>query len=437
MNNNSTSMPSWLKIATWLLLGSLATFSFKKPTLFWQNANINDVLLALSTLCFIIAWYKKQIRFALPKWSIVCIALIIATQLIGTFVSLFHFGVFAPDALREYSRIAAALIVAIEVYTIGVTIARFVRHALIALVLSSIILPIIFYLPAHALRFFLDESQTRFSGFLYDPNYFATLQLLPAFILLWFSFDRSAARSILMRGASFILFAYSVSSIIWSGSRGGVFGLVVGLGVLGLFFLWKLPFRRALALITLIIAGCMFAYVLAPRIGKHDIAARAQTIVAKTNSSSPIAHSLQKNRILKKVAAPVARISGQQGRFVIWQSAWGEFKKNPFGYGPDYGNNADIVGDNNDHHRVAHNTLFQMLLTGGIAFFGICIVALYVFLKRIIRYRGTLGEIHYLTASLIGIGAAALFLDSLWSRWIWITIALIAVLLHSKRPETQ
>jgi hypothetical protein len=428
------TLPSWLKIATWLLLGSLITFSFKKPTLFWQNANINDLLLATSFFCLLVAWYKKQIKFSIPRWVIVSMGLIFATQLIGTAISAFQFNTFAPGALREYSRIIAAFIIAIEVYVIGIHNQRFVTLSLWALAVSSIVLPFVFYMPPSVLHFFLDESQTRFTGLLYDPNYFATLQLLPTFILLWLALDQSYARNMVLRITCFILFSYSVSSIIWSGSRGGVFGLIIGLGVLALFFMWKLPIRRSLLTILLVIVGCLLAYVIVPRSGKENITSRAQTIVIKTDTQSPLVHSLPQNSIFKKIAEPVARLSARQGRFQIWQSAVSEFMKNPFGYGPDYGNSADIQGADNDHHRVAHNSVLQILLTGGIAFFALSVFVIFVFLKKVIVYKGPFGEIHYLVASLIGIGAAALFLDSLWSRWIWIMIALIAVLRERAYP---
>lgn len=439
-------MPSWLKIATWLLVASLATFSFKKPTFFWQNVNLNDLLLAASFACFIVAWFKKQIDVSFNKWILAGFVAAFATQLIGTTISVTVFGVFAPDTLREYARIIAAYIVCLEVYTIAKQNHGFVKTALYALAASSVLLPFMIYAPQSILPFFLDESRTRFMGFLYDPNYYATLQILPAFILLWISFQRTRDRHWTISVTAFLLFSLSVGSIIWSGSRGGVAGLAVAAMVIIGFILWKLPWKTASVYTLLVIVGCTMGYKLMPDHGKQNITARAQTIIVATvpepikpnamtsistsstasGSASPIQLS-----VLKKIMTPLFKLTAQQGRFPIWANAWKKFLDNPFGYGPGYGNVVDIQGSYNDHHRVAHNTALQILLTGGIILMIIVAMGIFVLGNTVLAFRGPLGEIHYLVAALVGIVIASLFLDSLWSRWIWIIVALIAAISHN------
>ncbi len=422
-------MPSWLKIATWLLLASIATFSFKKPTFFWDKTNINDLLLLLSFACLIVAGIKKEIQLPICRsvliWGIIGLGSIV----LATTISILHLHILAPQALREYARIFADSAIAYEIYCIGSVDGSLVCKSLSALVLSSILLPFIFYAPISIRTFFLDDSLTRFTGFLYDPNYYATLELLPAFIFAWKAFTDLYKKKRLLSIISFLLFSLSIGSIMWSGSRGSVAGLLVGMATVIGFGMWKkISYKKLGVLVCLLITGLLLGYVLLPRTGQQNITSRVGAI---TQAQPPLENGAKPSGILH-IPAPLQEISAQQGRQVIWENALVQIINNPLGYGTDYGNVTDIQGGNNDHHRVAHNTFLQILLTGGVVLLVTLTVGTLALARKIMAARAPFGVIYFLSAALISIMAAGFFLDSLWSRWVWIIIGLLLLLAEHK-----
>lgn len=426
--NDLSSMPSWLKIATFFLLASLLTLWLKKPTVFWYNTNINDFFLMVSMFFFSGSIIKREV--ALPRLIrsfLIGAGLILGTLLLGTLLSYVSYHTVAPDALREYVRAISAGFIFFELLIIGFSYKKIIPTILGILAIPSIIIPILLYLPISSIQFFLDDSHSRFMGFLYDPNYFATLHLLPTFILLWICFTQPFGKKLWISITSLALFSCSVAAIIWSGSRGGIAGLCVGLGILCVLILLKTPFKKSLLMMSLIIIATASSYVVLPRHGQLNVMHRID-VITETGSPQVLTNATT-------IAAPtpvplVSKFAARQGRFPIWKSAFEYIIKNPFGYGPGYGNTIDIVGADNDHHRVAHNTLLQILLTGGWLLLGILGFGGIMVTRNVLISKTPFGVLEYLYACLISILTAALFLDSLWSRWIWIIIALMIVIYH-------
>lgn len=436
-------MPSWLRIATWLLLASCATFAFKKPTLFWNNTNLNDLFLLFGFVSLLVAIYKKEITVTIPRNIQIYFGIGILSLAIGTIVAYLITQKISPSFVRETIRMCAALAALFSVYFIGKADSTFPKKALIALSVSSVLLPFIFYLPWENLIFLLDASHTRFTGFLYDPNYFATVQLLPTFILFWITVARPLGKSIFISTASFLLFAYSIASIIWSGSRGGFIGIGAGIVTLIGFMFWKLPFRRASLYTGLICLGFVLSFIVMPPVARTHVTGRMNLIVLEpptssvipTPNSSSTTPTINPSPQLTPVLAPILKFTARQDRLAIWESSLRSFIRNPLGYGNGYGEVANITVAGNNELRVAHNTILQILLVGGIVLFVLSTIGIIALGKAVYRSQNSFGELHYLTAALVGILVAAVFLDSLWSRWIWIMIGLILVWVTQKNKS--
>jgi hypothetical protein len=424
-------MPSWLKFATYFLLASLFTFSIKKPVILWQNINLNDLLLGISFFCFLAALYKKQLACKIPRSVVFGVTTGIVLLLIGTFVSFIFFHQIAPSAIREYVRIGASIIILIEVYCIGFSDFKFIHKALFSLCAMTFILPFVFYIFPSAIPFFLDESQTRFSGFLLDPNYYASLQILPTFILLWIAFAHPLGKSRFISVIAILFFIMSAGSIIWSGSRGGLIGLIAGLLFLAVVMAWKLDWKKALFYIAIITIASIASFHIIPVTGKKNIEARISSII-----TAPTLRTVKTEPVPQKITE-VKAFTGQQDRLSLWKSAFSEALKNPFGYGPGYPEVADIIGSYNDHHRVAHNTVLQIILSGGFALLILVCFGLYIVTKRALQPFITFGIPHYTLSALVGVGVAGLFLDSLWSRWVWIILGILIVVTSKKYQETK
>ena len=414
MNLTTLGTPSWLTTATYFLLGSLLTLSFKNPPL-WGSFNVNDLLLIISFVCFLIAVQKKQIVVTIHKKIIYGFLIALASLILGTLISFIFFHAYAKVALNEYARIIADLIICCEVYCIGVHDTTFVKKAVIAIIAPSLVIGILIYSPPSLLAFALNQS-SRFSGFLVDPNYYASFQILSSILLLWVMSQYQSGKNILIAFIAFILFTCSVASVIWSGSRGGIFGLAVGILVLIAFMFWKQSFKKAFVCAFIIIIGCTVSLFIIPNKGRHEIASRAKVIQTPTTETSRLS---------------VIPFTGRQDRVNIWQSSLRTIAKNPFGYGPGYYQVTDIGGNSNDHHRLAHNTLLEIILMGGFELLVVISIGLYVLGKRIVLSSLPIGELHYLSAALIGILGSSLFLDSLPLRWIWVTIGLLLAFVHN------
>lgn len=404
-------MPSWLKIASYLLLASLATLGFKKPTLLWVF-NLNDLFLMASFVFFLIAIFKKEIILAIPRKIAWGFFIALASMVVGTLISIIFFHAVAPIAAREYGRIIADLIICLELYVIATHHQLFTKQALVAIAIPSVLLPFLMYVPHSWLLFLLDESQSRFSGFLFDPNYFASFQILPTFILAWIAYQQPFGKKLWLSAIAFLLFVVSVGSIVWSGSRGGIIGLLIAMIFLIFFLVKKNPLLKAFFLTALLIIGCSASFFILPKKGQEGVQIRKEQIV-QLDAPRPVLH-----------------LVAHQNRFSIWESSLREILRSPLGYGPGYHQTANLHGDEEDYHRVAHNSVLQIILTGGIVLLVVVGVGLIYFIRKLPLLSVSLGEVHYLVSALIGIVAAGLLLDSLFSRWLWVCLALIFALIY-------
>ncbi len=416
-------MPSWLKIATWFLLLSIATIFIKKPALVFP-VNINDVFLAVSFLSFCIAAYKKELHITISKKSWILTALIAFFLIIGSIITYIVFHKLTTGALIAYARIISVGIIFFELYIIARNDTSFTYKAFLALCFSSFFLPLMFYMPMPIRSFFLDPSGHRLVGLLVDPNYFASFQLVVTALLFWFTIRPTAATmGFVGKILSFVLLCFSIGSILWSGSRGGFLGLVVMLVMLIGFAVWRLPVKKSLLSVFLIFIACIGGYFVLPSYAKNSVALRIYNI------QNPYYAPTKEVPFLEKV-------SGQQDRFALWQSSLVTIIHNPFGYGPSYHEAVNIYGEPNDPHRVAHNTLLEILLTGGIGLLLVIGIALWLIFANV-SIRNSFGSLHVLIALLVGLGASSLLLDSLWTRWIWIVLALIAAVIYNSKKYSE
>jgi O-antigen ligase len=408
-------MPSWLKIATWLLLASLATLGFKKPTL-WLVFNWNDLFLMASLVAFSIAAIRKEITVSVPRTLVKAFLLGLATIGIGSLISFFAFNVTAPIAPMEYARIVASLAICLEIVILGRAQSTFWKKALIAVTFPTLIFMGLMYAPASIRAFVMDDSQGRFSGLLFDPNYFASFMILPAFIWSWFTASNFFKRRWLLGVLSLIGCILSCGLILWSGSRGGILGLALGLITLIIMTVRKLSLQQAAVLIMLILVGVGGFWLLMPQSAKNHMAMRLDNLIHHSDQGTTL------------------QLGAKQNRISIWKSAIGEIKKNPLGYGPGYHQTANLIGDEHDEHRVAHNTILQMILTGGWLLLVLCMIGLGWMVTDAWHAAIPFGPWHFIFAAGIALAGVGCFLDSLWSRWVWVTLGLLIVLRHTKNP---
>jgi O-antigen ligase len=164
--------------------------------------------------------------------------------------------------------------------------------------------------------------------------------------------------------------------------------------------------RKFFFLSGIILCACSASFFLLPSVAKNNIIYRIQNISEITTSQ------------------PLSGLTAGQGRGGIWKNAISSLQKNPLGYGLGYHEIADINGDGLPH-RIAHNTLLQILLTGGIPLFLLSILGIYTVTRKVLTAPVSFSVRYYLFSGLIAVSVGGLFIDSLLTRWIWVMIALV------------
>lgn len=402
-----------VNLSTAFLLASLATLSFKNPVLLWAlNANDVFLLLSLGFLAIFAFLTKQSITF--PRKALLVLFAVIASIVLGTVVSVTVFGVFPAIAVREYLRLFACIATLFLVWFFGKHTDRLMKRIILALAFPSLLLPFFLFSSQPLIFRFLDESKTRLTLFLVDPNYLASFLILQAFILIWITFAQPFGRKIWISAVSAILFSLTAGSILWSGSRGGVIGFLFSIILFLVFALWKLPFRKGVATAAVVVASLAGSYFILPDMARDNIVSRSGNIIDPTASN------------------PFQKFASKQGRSEIWENAFMSIKTNPLGYGLGYHETTDIR-EAGTHHRIAHNTILEAFLTGGIVLGLVLAACLIVLTKKTVFSKLPFSGVHYFFFALTGTLGSSLFLDSLLSRWIWVAIGIVLAFLS--HPE--
>ena len=428
-------MSKILKLSQFFLLASITTTFIKIPS-FYQYYRIADLLLFISFIFIIIAIIKKQISFWEDKKLAKIILFIIGVNIFGSILGLLIYKTFPlQPVILNYARLASCLIIFFEIILLSQQDKTIFKKSLLCLMGSLVIIPIAYVFQSIGLVDYLMYDPSRFSGLLVDPNYFANFQIIPTLLLLFYIMR--AGTQTKYKAILYIGFVFSVSIILWSGSRSGILGLLVSILILLFFFIRfsKLP-KIKIAIIALsIIMALPLGFTFVP---KYKQIYRQPN----TETSQPQKSSGQINNFLLKIKnnekveqksrvetfASVPNLVNGQDRLGIWKRSLYFILKNPFGYGPGYNSIINITGEG-FNHRVVHNFELELLLQGGILLF---IFFNYYFTKLLLEiyksfYFKNFNEMHALIAIIIGILTSGLFLDSIPEKWVWIIIAFIIV----------
>jgi hypothetical protein len=401
-------MPTFYKISRFFLLVSISTIFISNAEIFGPF-RISLYSSIISCLFFLIAIFKKEISILKEREIINYSLLSIGALLIGTIASwvIFrHIPVFA--VLNGYFHILLNFSLLVEIITISNYDKTFPRKILLGFLFSLLIIPFI-YVPTIN-KYFL-HALGRFEGLLNDPNYFASFQIIPSLLILFFIVKEKTDKDTLLKPISlFIIFCVSIGLILWSGSRGGILSLAVSLALLVILLIPKITKKMLALVVLLILISFPLGFWITPPQSRSAIKSRihyAEATGAETNLT----------------------LLSNQDRLTIWKNSLYFIARNPLGYGIGYYTIIDIHGDGQDH-RVSHNFDLELLLTGGILLFLIINIALYKIIIQTIKncYTQKFSEVHILLAILGGLLVSSMLLDSfLSSRWIWVIVALMIV----------
>lgn len=409
------------RIASFFLLASIATLFIGEKTIF-LFFKINDLFLLASVSLFVIGIIARKIPVIYSKKNMLFFLLWSLTTIFGTILSLFIYRhIPLIDVLKEYARLCADFLITCLTIYYAQTNPYFLKQALIALC-TGICVPLsVYVLPQEISIQLFDAPAGRFTGLFFDPNYYASFQIIPTIVMFFFMFKQyTVKKNYAVPFLLFVLASLSVGTIVWSGSRSGFIGLVCAMATL-----WLLSFfnssKKITSFLLLFLMGTSFfvGILLLPPQAHQQIASRLNVVTIPSET----------------VDASKAAFSGRQDRFTLWVNSLAYIKENPLGYGPTYHEIINIIGDSGNEHRVAHNTLLEIVLTGGIGLLVLVGFLFFYFTKNIFIVSNELGIEHVLYASAIGLSGSAFFIDCLYYRWLWVVGALLYSALSLRNTE--
>lgn len=400
------------KISGFFLLSSISTLFLGKISIF-GSLKISGLLLLISFIFFLIALIKKELNILQEKKIIFYLLISAGFLLIGTTLGLIIYkNISIITGIKGFIYASINLVVLIEIILISNSDKTFPGKILLSFLFSLLIIPFIYISGIN--KFFL-LSGNRFEGLLGDPNYFVNFQIIPTLLLLYFIMKENI--KIILKIFLFILLCFSVGLILWSGSRAGLLGLMASfISLAFLFFVSDISKKKLFIIILLMLLSLPIGYYIIPQKSRNDISVRI------TNMNTQPATIEQANTKI------ITDITSGQDRFNIWKNSLPYIIKNPLGYGNEYSDVINIIGDGYGH-RVVHNSELEILLTGGICLFILINLALLKIIIKSIKncYKQKFNEIHILLPILIGVLISSLFIDALFQRWIWIIVALLIV----------
>ena len=424
-NKYIMSMSNTLKIATGLLLSSIATIFINGPMVF-LFFKINDLLLFGSLVIFIVAILRRKIFSQQEKKLCVFFIIWLAVNVLGT---LINFAIFKhltwTPLMKEYGRMVACFLIFIEIATVSRYSNKFLKLVLYCLTLPSIILPIIYLIPQNTMHYleYINGTKIRFEGLFENPNAYAQFMIIPIILLLFFILRSiiDNKKNLIVKLISFFLLCLSVGTILWSGSRSGIIGLVSSF-IIFIFFLTRSNgIKMGFISLMIILFSFPIGYIILP----NPTVAHEQVISRVTEIKTVGGDGITKETRL---------FTGAQNRSSIWRESLFYIIRNPLGYGPESYTNINIV-DNKSTHQGSHNIIFQLILDGGIFLLLYASIAIFKILyPNIINKEKTFKEKHILIAILLGIIVSSLFSDYLFVRWLWVILALIYSYTYVTQP---
>lgn len=413
-----------------LVLASTATLFFRKEIFYLFKPFEIGIAAALFCILVYALRHKENILKGTPDlglWS----------TLFG--LMLFWSALGAVNAYRIYG-IADPVKMVGGFFYLGVGMTAFLlilyygqnvrfRKLMYVCLLSPLVVAPLLLIPAHAEAWGFLGDRIHFFGFHKNPTTFAFLAALACIILIGKCLRADRIRKKIIPWIGVVLL---LSLCLWTGSRASWLALALAYAYMAL-----LTFRSATAnhtlpskirQLTLLFAGAALTLSVAFTILPHRTKLMAlDRIYPQISSYFPDADFLDRaplgttlNLILR--SSPSLPYQSRQS---LWPQALTLFVQHPLGLGPEYFRSAKEILQN-DYPTHSHNTILQILLTGGIGLLITCIFFLWVIAKKI-SYAKHDNEWLILSGMLI---ASAVFLmigEYFYiAPWTWIVAALTA-----------
>lgn len=293
------------------------------------------------------------------------------------------------------------------------------------------ILSFFLFTPSLIDKFKILGNNNSLLGFHSNQNILATLILIPIAIYSQKIFSKKKWQ---FKIISWALFVLSLSLIIWTGSRGGW----IAVAALIMFFIWSYSnansslnrFKKVIAMTLFVIFSLSISFTILPR----EVRIMAMDrIFPNITDSDPnpekiktitISTAIQKALFKSDSSISLTNVP-YQNRQNIWPNAIKLFIKYPFGLGPEYARLSKALTEPDGRWVPAHNTILEIMLSGGIMLLIIVAFGFLYITKILISFTNN-NERILLSGLWIGLFVSLLFNDFFFTLpWLWIITGII------------
>lgn len=342
------------------------------------------------------------------------------------------------DIIFSYLSIVGNVVILILVVQYA-TDKKFLKIIYFSFLIPLLLAPILFFW--NRLNVFTPFKDIyNFNSLVGGPTYyFATLLIIPAIALFWVLLVK---KHYLLKFFSFIGLVFIFALILWSGSRATWLALIVTFLFLSfkiLKFDGGIWFKLRQATLTLLLISavgiggfsvlpCGVKLFVLSRLNNNALNAYTDYIWGIPDNT--LCRNLVSEGIHNLVTFQGTNIFISQDRFNLWQQAAAYSIENPFGYGSTYANLVDIT-EGDKSYVSAHNLFLEGFLSGGFILLAIIIFFVYWSMSYIFGmdrafYRSSI--LSTVNPALFAVFIRFFFADVLFSRWLWILIALFVAL---------
>lgn len=416
---------TYKKVSEFFLLFSIALLFIKKSV---SGINISDICLLISGIILFSGFLKKEIEFNLVKKEFNYFAAIVACFFVGSIMAIvLGYQINLTSVIWEYVRYLSSFLFAVILIVHIKTNKFFLNQVGSVLMVSLVLIPLSYLVKLPSVATILyDSSVYRFAGLSNDPNYFTYFFLLPTVIILHILTEKLAKKKYVASAVVLVVLSCCIGLFVWSGSRGGMLGLIASFLVYGIIYFYNNYLdkknRNTLLFLFMLTISFVSCFTFLPSEAKVD-----------TFKRFPILRQIMKNgNFIEGKYSFSETLVGGQSRAEVWRQAIYKIKENPLGYGPSYNTTINLAENRINTGSDSFNIVLQTLLTGGIQLLVLFCISVFVIVKRIefslLRNR----DFRVVISCLLGVLVMSLFLDSLQAKVLWLLVSVLYWLLFQK-----
>ena len=405
-----------------LILFSTATLFYRREIFYlFKPFEIGILTAVICTLVYALNAKKNLFKEIphLPLW-LTLFALMFLFSAIGTANGYRVYGIADPvKTAGGFFYLGIGMLALLLTLYYGRS-ARF-RNAITLSFASSLLFAPFIFMPELAEKAGFITERIYFQGLHKNPTTFAFLASIAAITLI----GKYFARNHICRRAAYASGIICILALcLWTGSRASL--LAIFLSFAWIAFHSRLFGVRKSAIILAAVVATATAFVIIPHRAQIMVLDRVYPQISGTAPNPTRFDNISLRTAFGSLATGTPSLP-YQSRQSLWSQSINLFMAHPLGLGMEYFRSAQAIRQNGDITH-SHNTVLQVLLTGGVGLFITCLFFVFFVLKKTYRSKKD-AEWLVITTMLVCSAAFLMIGESFYiTPWIWV-IAALALLL--------